>query len=156
MCYFYGYTHGIWKMPGQRLNPSCSCNLCHSCSTGPLHWPGNQTCTFTATQAGVVGFLTYCATMETSLDTSINVTFSGFVILLWLKKKISSFIGKKHESINKYQFNFKYFWKCIYRYAYSYTYRTNEEITNICELKCSWKYIYYSWSFSIKLEIISM
>ena len=30
--YFFGLIHSIWNFPGQGLNPSCSCNLCHSCS----------------------------------------------------------------------------------------------------------------------------
>ena len=29
--FFFGSTHGIWKVPGQGLNLSCSCDLCHSC-----------------------------------------------------------------------------------------------------------------------------
>ena len=29
---FLGPTRGIWKFSGQGLNPSHSCNLCHSCS----------------------------------------------------------------------------------------------------------------------------
>ena len=28
---FYGRTHGIWKFLDQGLNPSHSCDLCHSC-----------------------------------------------------------------------------------------------------------------------------
>ena len=31
----YGRTHGIWKFPGQELNLSLSCDLCHSCSNAP-------------------------------------------------------------------------------------------------------------------------
>ena len=35
--FFYGCTHDLWKFPGQGLNPSLSCNLCHSCgNTGSL------------------------------------------------------------------------------------------------------------------------
>ena len=35
--FFFGYTHGIWKFPVQRLNPSCSYDLCYSCgSSGSL------------------------------------------------------------------------------------------------------------------------
>ena len=37
----YIYFCGIWKFLGQGFNPSCSCNLCHSCgntrSFNPLH-----------------------------------------------------------------------------------------------------------------------
>ena len=29
---FFGCTCGILKFPGQGSDPSCSCNLCHSCS----------------------------------------------------------------------------------------------------------------------------
>ena len=30
--FFYGHTHSIWKFLDQGLNPSHSCDLCHSCS----------------------------------------------------------------------------------------------------------------------------
>ena len=36
--YFHGCTHSIWKSPGQRWNPSCSCSnagsLVHYTTTG--------------------------------------------------------------------------------------------------------------------------
>ena len=45
-CCFYGHTHGIWKFPGQGLNPSLSCNLCCSCgntrSLSPLSHSRNS------------------------------------------------------------------------------------------------------------------
>ena len=28
--FFFGCTYSIWKFPGQGLNLSCSCKLCHS------------------------------------------------------------------------------------------------------------------------------
>ena len=28
--YFYGYTHSLWKFPGQGLNPSCTCSNAES------------------------------------------------------------------------------------------------------------------------------
>ena len=41
---FNGCIHGIWKFLGQELNPSHSCNLCHSCgnarSLTPCAGPG--------------------------------------------------------------------------------------------------------------------
>ena len=52
---FCGCTHDIWKFPGQGLNLSRTCNLCHSCSnagslnhraglgikpTAPCNWRG--------------------------------------------------------------------------------------------------------------------
>ena len=30
--FFCGCTHSMWKFPGQGLNPSCRCDLYHSCS----------------------------------------------------------------------------------------------------------------------------
>ena len=39
--------------------------------------------------------------MNCVLDISINVTFSGFVIFLWLCKKTSLFTRKTHENIDK-------------------------------------------------------
>ena len=30
--FFNGLTHGIWKFPGQKVNPSHSCDLYHSCN----------------------------------------------------------------------------------------------------------------------------
>ena len=43
---FMAYAFGIWKFPGQRLNLSCSCNLCCTCgNTGffnPLHQAGME------------------------------------------------------------------------------------------------------------------
>ena len=40
--FFNGHTCGILKLPGQGLNLSHSCYLCHSCSSvgsfNPLHW----------------------------------------------------------------------------------------------------------------------
>ena len=51
---------GIWKLPGQRLDQSCSCDLCHSCSNAgsfnPLHQARDWTCTSTATRATIVTF----------------------------------------------------------------------------------------------------
>ena len=68
-CPFFGHTHSIWKLPGQGLNPSHSCDLCHSCSnTGsfnPLHWAGYQTHTSTATLAAAVRSLTHCTAAVT-------------------------------------------------------------------------------------------
>ena len=56
---FNGYTHGIWMFQGQGLNPSRSCDLCHSCSNArsfnPLRWPRDRTCVSVATQATAVG-----------------------------------------------------------------------------------------------------
>ena len=39
---FFGHMHGIQEFPGQRLNPSCSCNLCHSWILNPLYPSGNS------------------------------------------------------------------------------------------------------------------
>ena len=68
---FYGCTCGVWKFPGQGLNPSHSCDLCHSCSNveffNPLCWAGDWTCAFTVPWAGTIGFLTHCTTAETPI-----------------------------------------------------------------------------------------
>ena len=54
----YGCIHGIWNLPGQRLN------LSHNCSNSkyfrPLHGAG--TWASIATWAPPVGFLTHCTT----------------------------------------------------------------------------------------------
>ena len=39
--HFFGYTHSIWKFPGQGLNPSHRCNQHHSCNQ---HWILNLAC----------------------------------------------------------------------------------------------------------------
>ena len=40
--FFHGHTCSIWKFLGWGLDPSCSCDLSHSCSNAgsfiPLHW----------------------------------------------------------------------------------------------------------------------
>ena len=58
--FFLGHTCGIWKFPGQGLNPSCSCDLCCSCSNAR-----SFTLASAATQATVIRVLTYCATLGT-------------------------------------------------------------------------------------------
>ena len=66
--FFLAYTCGMWKFPGQALNPSYRCTLCHSCSNAGsvTHcWMGDGSCTSTMIQATAVGSLTHCATMET-------------------------------------------------------------------------------------------
>ena len=37
--FLYGHTQGMWKFPGQGLNPSHSCDLNHRCGTAtpPTH-----------------------------------------------------------------------------------------------------------------------
>ena len=66
---FYGHTWGIWKFPGQGLNPSCSCDLCCSCSNpvsfNPLCQVGDRTHASAGTWAATVWFLTHCATAGT-------------------------------------------------------------------------------------------
>ena len=54
---FYSNTHGIWKLLGQGLNPSHSCDLCSSCS--------NQTCDSAVTWARSVRFFIHCTTAGT-------------------------------------------------------------------------------------------
>ena len=50
---FFFSTRGIWKFPGQGLNPSHSCKLCPSCgstrSFNPLHQAGGGTLASAAT-----------------------------------------------------------------------------------------------------------
>ena len=60
---FYGHTHGIWKFLGQGLNSSCSYG--HARSFYILHGAGGGTCTFAATQATAVTFLTHCTSALT-------------------------------------------------------------------------------------------
>ena len=54
-----GPNPGLWKFPGQGLNPSCSCGR-QNWSFNPLHQAGDQTCTFKATPDAAVRFLTPC------------------------------------------------------------------------------------------------
>ena len=64
-----GRTHNIRKFLGQGLNPSCSCNLCHSGSNAgyfnPLYLAGDGTHASAVTWATAVRFLTHCATVGT-------------------------------------------------------------------------------------------
>ena len=66
---------GIWKFPGQVLNPSRSCNLDPSCSNArsfnPLHPARDQTHTSAVTWAAAVRFLTYCTTAGTPRSLSL-------------------------------------------------------------------------------------
>ena len=39
--FFNGRNHGIWNFPGQGLNSSLSCDLCHSCSNTVSFNPWN-------------------------------------------------------------------------------------------------------------------
>ena len=50
--FFFGCTHSMWKFPGQDLNPSRSCNLCHCC--------------------GNARSLTHCATVGTPQHPVLN------------------------------------------------------------------------------------
>ena len=64
--FFYVCTHGMWKFPGQGLNLSSSCDLCHSRSSGtsfhPLSWASNGTPASAAVWATAVISLTHCTT----------------------------------------------------------------------------------------------
>ena len=70
--YFYGHTCSLWKFLGQRLNPSHSCDLHHSCSNArsfnSLHQAGHWTCASAVIQAATDGFLTHCAQQKCSHD----------------------------------------------------------------------------------------
>ena len=62
---FNGHIHGIWKVPGQGLNLSCSCN-----NTGSFNLPPqarDQTPTSAATQTTAVSFLTHHTTVGTPM-----------------------------------------------------------------------------------------
>ena len=63
--FFYGHICGTWEFPSQGQNPTCSCNLHHSCinnrSFNPPCGARNQTCASAATQATAVRFLNSCA-----------------------------------------------------------------------------------------------
>ena len=67
--FFLRPQHSMWRFPGQELNLSCSCNLCHSCSNARsfnlLHQAWDQTHTSVATGTTTVGFLTHCTTVGT-------------------------------------------------------------------------------------------
>ena len=82
---------GIWKFPGQGLNPSHSCDLCCSCSNAryfnPLHWAGDQTSASIATQATAVGFLLHGATAGTPSGhiLRIKVDFVPFLLLSYVQ-----------------------------------------------------------------------
>ena len=82
---------GIWKFPGQGLNPSHSCDLCCSCSNAryfnPLHWDGDQTSASIATQATAVGFLLHGATAGTPSGhiLRIKVDFVPFLLLSYVQ-----------------------------------------------------------------------
>ena len=58
---YHGYTHGIWRFPGQGPNLSRS----HSRSFKPLCRAGVRTHTSPGTGATAVGFLTPCALART-------------------------------------------------------------------------------------------
>ena len=69
--YFFMATPTGMKFPSQGLNPSCSCNLCHSCgnarSFNPLHQAGGWNRGSAVTRAAAVRFLTHCAREGTPL-----------------------------------------------------------------------------------------
>ena len=60
-----GYTHSIWKFPGQELHLSHSCNPRSRCSNtesfNPPCWAGDRTHSSVATQVAIVELLTHCA-----------------------------------------------------------------------------------------------
>jgi len=61
--FFYGHTRHILKFPGQGLNLSYSCSLCHGCSS-----PGFLThCAGPGIEPPAVRLLTHCATAGTPL-----------------------------------------------------------------------------------------
>ena len=67
--FLFGHNCGIWKFLGQRLNPSCSWDLCHSNSNAgffnPLCWVRDGTCTSAANWAAVAVFLIHCTEVGT-------------------------------------------------------------------------------------------
>ena len=66
---FFGHTHDTWKLPGQGLNLSPRCDLCHNCgnteSFNPLNWARDWAHTSVGTQVAAVEFLTHSATVGT-------------------------------------------------------------------------------------------
>ena len=77
-----GHTQHMWKFPGQGLNPSCICDLCHRCSNS--------------------GSLTYCTTVGTP-------TMFCFDWSIWRKSSLTQ-IGswKKEEYCNSFSDNSGY------------------------------------------------
>ena len=77
-----GCTHGIWKFPGQGLNPSHSFDLCHNCgnavSPNPGCQAGSQTYTSAVIWAAAVRFLTQSASVGTPTP------FRGWIIVCWV------------------------------------------------------------------------
>ena len=90
--FFPWLPHGIKKFLGQGLNPSHSCDLCHSSgntgSFNPLHWAGYWTST--ASQAAVVVFLTQC----TKKGTPVFLVFVLIAISLRFAAYLCSFTIK--------------------------------------------------------------
>ena len=60
--FFNGHTHGMWKFPGQGMNPSHSYSCGSARSFNPLCQAGERTWTSAGTQATAVRSLTHCAT----------------------------------------------------------------------------------------------
>ena len=61
--FFYGCTHRVCMLLGQRLNPSFSCG--NAKFFNPLHQAGNRTRASAVTWIAAVWFLTHCATAGT-------------------------------------------------------------------------------------------
>ena len=65
--FFFCHTHGIWKFPGQGLNLSCSCDLCHICSNaGSFTYCTGLRIRLTSTRDNT-GSLTHCTHSRNSL-----------------------------------------------------------------------------------------
>ena len=66
---FYSHSHGIWMFLGQRLNPSHSCEVYHSCSNSgyfnQLGWARDWTHISIVIWATAVCFLAHCAKVGT-------------------------------------------------------------------------------------------
>ena len=74
-----GHTHSIWKLLGQGLSLSHSCDLYHSCSStrsfNPWLQARDQNPTSPATWASAVRFLTHCTTVETPYAVFLSYFF---------------------------------------------------------------------------------
>ena len=83
--YFFflnGLTHGVWKFPGQGLNPSHICDFrCPCGNTGyfnPLYQAGNWTHTSTATLVVAAESLTHFTSLRQEIQRVLFVCFFFF------------------------------------------------------------------------------
>ena len=92
--FFYGCTHSLWRPLGQRLSPSCTCDLHCSYSNVGSFYPLCQVRDQTQTWATAVRFLTHCA--------KTGIPKCAFLKPMWFNPFYVKGMDKMRSTLNEF------------------------------------------------------